>query len=160
VRSIVVSMSLAQKIGQMTQAEIKSITPAEVRKYYIGSVLNGGGSWPGDNKHARIDAWLALSDAYCDASMATDAAVKIPIISGTNAVHGDNNVFGATLFPHNTGLGAADGAANVTCSATAQASVWRTPAAPGVQANSAIAWPAGAAVRRLRPVSVHRRDAR
>ena len=107
VRKIVAGMSLAQKIGQMTQAEIKSITPAEVSKFYIGSVLNGGGSWPGGNKHAGIKDWLALSDAYYAASMATDAAVKLPIIWGTDAVHGDNNVFGATLFPHNIGLGAA-----------------------------------------------------
>ena len=107
VRTIVASMTLAQKIGQMTQAEIKSITPAEVSKFYIGSVLNGGGSWPGGNKHAGIKDWLALSNAYYDASMATNAAVKIPIIWGIDAVHGDNNVFGATIFPHNIGLGAA-----------------------------------------------------
>ncbi|MEO8998644.1 MAG: glycoside hydrolase family 3 N-terminal domain-containing protein [Rhodanobacter sp.] len=107
VRKIVASMSLAQKIGQMTQAEIKSITPTEVTKYFIGSVLNGGGSWPGGNKHAGIADWLALSDRYYDASMATDATIKLPIIWGTDAVHGDSNVFGATLFPHNIGLGAA-----------------------------------------------------
>src|SRR5574337_309277 len=100
-------MTLAQKIGQMTQAEIKSITPAQVTRYYIGSVLNGGGSWPNRNKHASIDGWLTLADRYYDASMATDAAIKVPIIWGTDAVHGDNNVFGATLFPHNIGLGAA-----------------------------------------------------
>jgi len=107
VRKIVASMSLAQKIGQMTQAEIKSITPAEVTKFYIGSVLNGGGSWPGGNKHASVADWLALSDRYYDASMATDAAIKVPIIWGIDAVHGNSNVFGATLFPHNIGLGAA-----------------------------------------------------
>lgn len=107
VRKIVASMTLAQKIGQMTQAEIKSITPAQVTKYYIGSVLNGGGSWPGQNKHAGIRDWLTLADRYYDASMATDAAIKVPIIWGTDAVHGDSNVLGATLFPHNIGLGAA-----------------------------------------------------
>lgn len=107
VRKIVAGMSLAQKIGQMTQAEIKSITPAEVTTYHIGSVLNGGGSWPGGNKHASIADWLALSDRYYDASMATDAAIKLPIIWGIDAVHGNSNVFGATLFPHNIGLGAA-----------------------------------------------------
>ncbi|HEY9512725.1 MAG TPA: glycoside hydrolase family 3 N-terminal domain-containing protein, partial [Rhodanobacter sp.] len=106
VHDIVAHMSLAQKIGQMTQAEIKSITPAEVRQFYIGSVLNGGGSWPHGNKHASVADWLALADSYYDASMAVDAAVKIPIIWGTDAVHGDSNVFGATLFPHNIGLGA------------------------------------------------------
>ena len=107
VKKIVASMTLAQKVGQMTQAEIKSITPAEVTRYYIGSVLNGGGSWPGMDKHAGIRDWLSLADRYYDASMATDAAIKVPIIWGTDAVHGDNNVLGATLFPHNVGLGAA-----------------------------------------------------
>ncbi|HEY1589369.1 MAG TPA: glycoside hydrolase family 3 N-terminal domain-containing protein, partial [Rhodanobacter sp.] len=107
VRKIVAGMSLAQKIGQMTQAEIKSITPAQVTRYYIGSVLNGGGSWPNRDKHASVADWLALADRYYDASMATDAAVKVPIIWGTDAVHGHSNVFGATLFPHNIGLGAA-----------------------------------------------------
>lgn len=107
VRQIVAGMTLAQKVGQMTQAEIKSITPDEVRRYYIGSVLNGGGSWPQQNKHAGIGDWLHLADAYYDASMHTDMAVKIPIIWGTDAVHGDSNVYGATLFPHNVGLGAA-----------------------------------------------------
>lgn len=107
VRKIVAGMSLAQKIGQMTQAEIKSITPAQVTQYDIGSVLNGGGSWPGGNKHASVADWLALSDRFYDASMAVDAPVKVPIIWGTDAVHGHSNVFGATLFPHNIGLGAA-----------------------------------------------------
>ena len=107
VHRIVAGMTLAQKIGQMTQAEIKSITPDEVRKYYIGSVLDGGGSWPQMNKHASIKDWLALADAYYDASMHTDMSVKIPIIWGTDAVHGDNNLYGATLFPQNVGLGAA-----------------------------------------------------
>ena len=107
VRDIVAHMSLAQKIGQMTQAEIKSITPAQVQQFYIGSVLNGGGSWPNGNKHASVADWLGLADRYYDASMAVDAAEKIPVIWGTDAVHGDSNVFGATLFPHNIGLGAA-----------------------------------------------------
>lgn len=107
VRDIVAHMSLAQKIGQMTQAEIKSVTPDEVRQFYIGSVLNGGGSWPQGNKHASVADWLALADRYYDASMAVDSPVKVPVIWGTDAVHGDSNVFGATLFPHNIGLGAA-----------------------------------------------------
>ena len=107
VQKIVASMTLAQKVGQMTQAEIKTITPAQVTQYYIGSVLNGGGSWPGMNKHATVHDWLTLADRYYDASMATDATIKVPIIWGTDAVHGDSNVLGATLFPHNIGLGAA-----------------------------------------------------
>ena len=106
VREIVSKMTLAQKIGQMTQAELKAVTPDDVRTYYLGSVLNGGGSWPGNDKHAHAADWLKLADAYYDASMATDMAIKVPMIWGTDAVHGHNNVYGATMFPHNIGLGA------------------------------------------------------
>ncbi|VXC17956.1 glycoside hydrolase family 3 protein [Massilia sp. 9I] len=107
VRDIVGKMTLAQKVGQMTQPEIKSATPDDVKRYYLGSVLNGGGSWPNNNKHAKAAEWLALAQRYHEASMATDMAVKVPVVWGTDAVHGHNNVFGATLFPHNIGLGAA-----------------------------------------------------
>jgi beta-glucosidase len=106
-RQILAGMTLAQKIGQMTQPEIKTVTPDQVRQYYIGSVLNGGGSWPGMNKHAAVADWVALADRYHDASMHTDATVPIPVIWGTDAVHGHSNVYGATIFPHNIALGAA-----------------------------------------------------
>ena len=106
-REILSGMTLRQKIGQMTQPDIRSVTPEEVRQYYIGSVLNGGGAWPSMNKHASLADWLKLSDAYYDASMSTDMAVKVPVIWGTDAVHGHSNVYGATIFPHNIGLGAA-----------------------------------------------------
>ncbi|MEK8032931.1 glycoside hydrolase family 3 N-terminal domain-containing protein [Ideonella sp. DXS29W] len=108
IKEIVAKMSLAQKVGQMTQPNIASITPDEVRQYYIGSVLNGGGAWPGNKKTATVGEWLALADAYWQASMDTDMAVKIPVIWGTDAVHGHGNVYGTTLFPHNIGLGAAN----------------------------------------------------
>ena len=107
VAEILASMTLEQKVGQMVQPEIKSITPEEVRQYYIGSVLNGGGSWPAKNKHASVQDWVALADAYYDASMGTDAKIPVPVIWGTDAVHGHSNVYGATIFPHNIGLGAA-----------------------------------------------------
>ncbi len=107
VHAIVAGMTLEQKVGQITQAEIRSITPDEVRRYYIGSILNGGGAWPSMNMHSSADDWLKLSDAYYRASMLTDMKVKVPVIWGTDAVHGHNNVYGATLFPHNIGLGAA-----------------------------------------------------
>ena len=107
VAEIVSKMTLAQKIGQMTQAEIKTATPDDVKRYYLGSVLNGGGSWPNNNKHATAADWLALANAYYDASMATDMAIKVPVIWGIDAVHGNNNVVGATIYPHNIGLGAA-----------------------------------------------------
>lgn len=107
VRSIVRSMTLEQKVGQITQADIRSITPDDVRQYYIGSVLNGGGAWPAMNMHSSVDDWLKLSDDFYRASMSTDAKVKVPVIWGVDAVHGHNNIYGATLFPHNIGLGAA-----------------------------------------------------
>lgn len=107
VHSIVEGMTLEQKIGQMTQADIRSITPDDVRRYYIGSILNGGGAWPSMNMHSSVDEWLRLSDAFYRASMSTDMKVHVPVIWGTDAVHGHNNVYGATLFPHNIGLGAA-----------------------------------------------------
>ena len=107
IRTILGGMSLAQKVGQMVQAEIQSITPDQVRQFAIGSVLNGGGSWPGNNKHAAPASWTALADSYWQASMSTSVPTKVPIIWGIDAVHGNNNIFGATLFPHNIGLGAA-----------------------------------------------------
>ena len=108
IRSIVAGMTLEQKIGQMTQPNILSATPDDVRRYYLGSVLNGGGAWPNKNMHAGVADWLKLSDQYYRASMSTDMPVKIPVIWGTDAVHGHNNVYGTTLFPHNIGLGAAN----------------------------------------------------
>jgi beta-glucosidase len=114
VRTIVASMTLEQKIGQMTQPDIRSVTPDDVRKYYIGSILNGGGAWPGMNMHASVDDWRNLSESFYRASMSTDMAIKVPVLWGTDAVHGHNNVYGATLFPQNIGLGAAHDPALVT----------------------------------------------
>ena len=107
IRRLLAGMTLEQKVGQMTQPNIWSVTPDDVRRYYLGSVLNGGGAWPGNKKHASVTDWLDLSKAYYDASMSTDMKVKIPVMWGTDAVHGHNNVYGATIFPHNIGLGAA-----------------------------------------------------
>ena len=98
-------MSLDQKIGQMTQPERLHVTPAEVKAYHIGSVLSGGGSCPAAN---RPSDWVAMNDAYWAASMEEDAGhLAIPILYGVDAVHGNANVRGATVFPHNIGLGAA-----------------------------------------------------
>ncbi|HEV7974103.1 exo 1,3/1,4-beta-D-glucan glucohydrolase [Amycolatopsis sp.] len=105
VAELLSKMTLAEKVGQMTQPEIAAITPDEVKQYSIGSVLNGGGSWPGKDKHATPQAWLAAADSYWQASVET--RTKIPVIWGIDAVHGNNNVYGATVFPHNIGLGAA-----------------------------------------------------
>jgi beta-glucosidase len=105
VADILAGMTLAEKVGQMTQPEIGAITPDEVREHGIGSVLNGGGSWPNRDKHAAPDAWLGLADAYWDASKTS--RTQVPVLWGIDAVHGNNNVYGATVFPHNIGLGAA-----------------------------------------------------
>ena len=100
-------MTLEQKVAQMIQGEIKHVTPDDVRKYGLGSVLNGGGSFPADNKHASVAQWVALADEYYEASVdQSQGNAGIPIIWGTDAVHGHNNVIGATLFPHNIALGA------------------------------------------------------
>lgn len=107
IAAIVAGMTLEQKIGQMTQAEIRSITPDQARKFYIGSILNGGGAWPNMVKHSTAADWSALSAQFYQASMATDMKVQIPLIWGTDAVHGHNNLFGTVLYPHNIGLGAA-----------------------------------------------------
>ena len=109
VAALLARLTLEQKIGQMVQPDIRSVTPDDVRKYRLGSVLNGGGAFPGEKKHASVADWVALADSYYDASMDTaNGAPAIPIIWGTDAVHGHNNVLGATLFPHNIGLGAAN----------------------------------------------------
>jgi len=100
-------LTLEQKIGQMVQPDIRDVTPQDVRKYRLGSILNGGGAFPGNKKYARVADWVALADQFYDASMDTSGGgPAIPVIWGTDAVHGHNNVVGATLFPHNIGLGA------------------------------------------------------
>ncbi|MEL0192524.1 MAG: glycoside hydrolase family 3 N-terminal domain-containing protein, partial [Halieaceae bacterium] len=107
VESVLASLTLEQKVSQMIQGEIAHVSPEDVREYGLGSVLNGGGSFPQGNKHATVDEWLALADAYWSASLDTSGGgAGVPIIWGTDAVHGHNNVIGATLFPHNIGLGA------------------------------------------------------
>jgi beta-glucosidase len=106
VKAILSDLSLEQKVGQMVQGEIKWVSPSDVTKYHLGSVLNGGGSFPNQRKDSSIDDWLNLADSYFNASVKTKSG--IPLIWGTDAVHGHNNVIGATLFPHNIGLGAAN----------------------------------------------------
>ncbi|MGF1906662.1 glycoside hydrolase family 3 N-terminal domain-containing protein [Aliivibrio salmonicida] len=110
VADIVSQMTLGEKVGQMIMPEYRQITPKEAKQYKIGSVLNGGGGWPNENKHASAlewalqsdKYWIALDDAYAGRGF------RIPFLWATDAVHGNNNVYGATLFPHNIGLGAAN----------------------------------------------------
>jgi len=103
--ALVARMSLEQKLGQMTQPERMHVTPAEVKAYHIGSILSGGGSCPGENTPAD---WVAMNDAYWAASMEEGPEhLAIPVLYGVDAIHGNSNVRGATIFPHNIGLGAA-----------------------------------------------------
>lgn len=96
------AMTLDEKIGQMTQADLKALKdPAEIAKYALGSVLSGGDSDP-DDITAR--GWAKTHDEL--QSWALKSRLKIPIIYGVDAVHGHNNVDGAVIFPHNIGLGA------------------------------------------------------
>jgi beta-glucosidase len=94
-------MSLDEKLGQMTQAERGSISNAQITQFRIGSVLSGGGSAPSPN---TATSWANMYDGFQNAALATPLA--IPLIYGVDAVHGHNNVSGATIFPHNIGLGA------------------------------------------------------
>ncbi|MDQ1292854.1 MAG: beta-glucosidase [Actinomycetota bacterium] len=94
-------MGLDEKIGQMTQAERQDVTSEEVARYRIGSVLSGGGSVPAQN---TVSGWSDLYDDYQRAAMSTP--LRIPMMYGVDAVHGHNNLSGATVFPHNIGLGA------------------------------------------------------
>jgi beta-glucosidase len=99
---LVASMTLAEKVGQMTQVELGSIMPDDVAAWSIGSVLSGGGGNPGDGSAAD---WREGVDSFVAGSRRS--RLGIPILYGTDAVHGHNNVIDATIFPHNIGLGAA-----------------------------------------------------
>ena len=109
IKALLKDMTLEQKIAQMIQPEIRDITVEEMRQYGFGSYLNGGGAFPDNNKHASPEDWIKLAEAMYQASIddSLDGST-IPTMWGTDAVHGHNNVIGATLFPHNIGLGAAN----------------------------------------------------
>ncbi|WP_228015794.1 glycoside hydrolase family 3 protein [Leptolyngbya ectocarpi] len=104
---LMAAMTIEELVGQTIQADISDVTPADVRQYRLGAILNGGNSAPGEDVRASADAWLALADEFYTASMdTTNGGKAIPILWGTDAVHGHNNIVGATVFPHNIGLGA------------------------------------------------------
>ncbi len=79
-------LTLEQKVAQMVQADIRYTTPEDVRKYRIGSILNGGGAFPGNNKHAPVADWVSLADRFYDASMdSSQGGPAIPVFWGTDA---------------------------------------------------------------------------
>ncbi|MGI5324142.1 glycoside hydrolase family 3 protein [Actinomadura nitritigenes] len=96
-------MTLEEKIGQMTQAERGAIDadPSQITGLALGSVLSGGGSVPADNTPS---GWADMVDRYQAAALKT--RLRIPLLYGIDSVHGDNNLVGATVFPHNNAMGA------------------------------------------------------
>jgi beta-glucosidase len=107
INTILHQMNLEEKVAQLFMVEIGSIAPKDLEKYKIGAILNGGGSFPYKKKDHTPDDWVNLAEEYFQASITrNDDGPKIPVLWGTDAVHGHNNLKGATLFPHNIGLGA------------------------------------------------------
>ncbi|XP_062212417.1 uncharacterized protein LOC133913310 [Phragmites australis] len=102
IKDLLSRMTLAEKIGQMTQIERENATADALAKYFIGSVLSGGGSVP--FLQASAEAWASMVTGMQKGALST--RLGIPIIYGIDAVHGHNNVYKATIFPHNIGLGA------------------------------------------------------
>ncbi|XP_074589573.1 uncharacterized protein LOC141845410 [Curcuma longa] len=102
IRDLMKRMTLAEKIGQMMQIERKVATPQIMKDYFIGSLLSGGGSVPAPQAPPRV--WINMINEFQRGSIST--RLGIPMIYGIDAVHGNNNVYNATIFPHNIGLGA------------------------------------------------------
>lgn len=105
IEELIDQMTLLEKAAQMVQAERGSISPAQVKTYGIGSILSGGGSHPTGYTDSA-DVWYNMYKGYQEGAM--DARMSIPLIYGIDSVHGNNNLYGATIFPHNIGLGMAN----------------------------------------------------
>ncbi len=102
VKELLSRMTLEEKIGQIIQADQEHLQdPADIEKYYLGSLLSGGNSDPGEGN--SLQAWTDMYDNYQQHALKT--RLGIPILYGIDAVHGHNNVLGAVIFPHNIGLG-------------------------------------------------------
>jgi len=106
VAQLLSTLTLEEKVGQMIQGDLASVKPEDLARYPLGSILAGGNSAPGGDERAPAQAWVELAQAFRAAAAARPGA-KVPLIYGIDAVHGHNNVVGATIFPHNIGLGAA-----------------------------------------------------
>ncbi|RYD44014.1 MAG: glycoside hydrolase family 3 protein [Sphingomonadales bacterium] len=106
--ALIGKMTVEQKVGQLIQADISTITPKDLETYPLGSILAGGNSGPNGNERSTAGDWAKLVGDFRAVSLRPQAnGVAVPIIFGVDAVHGHNNIPGATLFPHNIGLGAA-----------------------------------------------------
>lgn len=102
VNDLLSRMTVQEKIGQMIQVDKGNVATNknDITTYNIGSLLSGGGSVPSPNNPT---SWANMYDDF--QSYALKSRLKIPMIYGIDAVHGHNNVIGATIFPHNIGLG-------------------------------------------------------
>lgn len=109
VADLLARMSVERKVAQLIQPQINSFTAEDMRRYRFGSYLNGGNGGPYGEEFAPASEWLRLADEMWEASTAPMPGGEpvIPTMWGTDAVHGHTNVLGATIFPHNIGLGAA-----------------------------------------------------
>lgn len=105
--ALLAGMTVEQKVGQLIQADIDSLTVDDLRHFPLGSILNGGNSGPANDDLAPASEWLAAADRFYAASIDPEHGKHpIPTLWGIDAVHGHNNIIGATVFPHNIGLGA------------------------------------------------------
>lgn len=104
INALLSRMTLEQKVGQMIQADISAITPADLSTYPLGSILAGGDSGPYGDERGDAAKWLRMVSEFREASRKSGAG--IPILFGVDAVHGHSNLPSATIFPHNIGLGA------------------------------------------------------
>jgi beta-glucosidase len=108
ITAMLARMSLEEKVGQVIQTDIGSITPEDLRHYPLGSILAGGGSGPNGNDRSPAAAWVRLArDFRAVALEPRPGHEAIPLLFGVDAVHGHNNIVGAVIYPHNIGLGAA-----------------------------------------------------
>ncbi len=103
VQRIIDSMTPVEKVAQMIQADTRWITPAEVAEYKIGSILSGGGAAPTSGN--ELSNWVTSANSYQKAVIDSGG---MPLLYGIDAVHGNNNLYGATIYPHNIGLAAAN----------------------------------------------------
>jgi beta-glucosidase len=101
-------MSLEEHVGQVIQTDIGAVTPEDLRRYPLGSILAGGDSGPHGDERAVPAVWAALAREFRAVSVEHRAGhTPIPVLFGIDAVHGHNNIVGAVIYPHNIGLGAA-----------------------------------------------------
>ena len=105
VEKILNSMTLEEKVGQVIMADLDFVKPSDLKRYPLGGILNGGNTSPNGKLRSSPQEWKDLAQDFYNNSV-NRGGINIPVLWGTDAVHGHSNVFGATIYPHNIGLGA------------------------------------------------------